>query len=618
VNNIQYNTYKEACFALGLLEDDQEWSQCLQEAGQIQTGYVLRTLFATILFHCNPTSPGVLWDNFKHHICDDLLVKLRNIFPNRDFSQDEVYDYGLHLINHILRNWGKTLIEIPGMPPITGDWGAVAEGNRLLNEQLDYNREELADRVTQNVAKFNLPQRTIYDAVMHSVNNNIAKVFFLHSAGGCGKTFVCNTIAAAVRAQGKICLCVASSGIASLLLDGGRTAHSTFRIPLAVNETSTCNITRRSHLYSLLRDTSLIIWDEVPMQHKHAIEAVDRTLRDLLDNQSPFGGRIVLFGGDFRQTLPVIPHGIRQQFISASLRRSYIWEHVQMYYLHQNMRLEQTPEMQNFATWLLNVGAGLELDNNERISIPQNMICPHYTVDSLVEEIYPDLHVGDKEDQYFLDRNILACTNENVMELNDQLLEKFPGEKKVLLAADSVELEDQAMNEYQPYSVEFLNSLVSSSLPLAHLALKIGCPVMLLRNLDQSKGLCNGTRLRVLEIRTRVLKCRIMSGDRKFSGKVVFIPRITLAPTAEDLPIPLRRRQFPVRLAFAMTVNKSQGQSLKHVGLDLRTPVFSHGQLYVGLSRCTSGNRLKVLLKEEDAGKTGNIVYKEILTGLEL
>jgi hypothetical protein len=187
-----------------------------------------------------------------------------------------------------------------------------------------------------------------------------------------------------------------------------------------------------------------------------------------------------------------------------------------------------------------------------------------------------------------------------------------------MLSADSVELEDQAMNEYQPYSVEFLNSLVSSSLPLAHLALKVGCPIMLLRNLDPSKGLCNGTRLRILEIRTRVLKCRIMSGDRKFSGKVVFIPRITLAPTAEDLPIPLRRRQFPVRLAFAMTVNKSQGQSLRHVGLDLRTPVFSHGQLYVGLSRCTSGNRLKVLLKEEDNGKTVNIVYKEILTGLQL
>ena len=85
-------------------------------------------------------------------------------------------------------------------------------------------------------------------------------------------------------------------------------------------------------------------------------------------------------------------------------------------------------------------------------------------------------------------------------------------------------------------------------------------------------------------------------------------PRITLAPSAEDLPLPLRRRQFPVRLAFAMTVNKSQGQSLKHVGLDLQSPVFSHGQLYVGLSRCTSGTRLKVLLKEADEGRSPNIV----------
>ena len=243
VNGIRFDTYKEACFALGLLEDDQEWNICLQEAGEMQTGYTLRMLFATILFHCNPTSPAVLWEKYRNHICDDLRVKLTGLYPNRIFSQDEVYDYGLHLINHILRNWGKSLAEIQGMPTVVGDWGAVDEGNRLLHDQLDYNRDELADRVTENVAKFNNPQRNVYEAVMDSVNNNISRVFFLHSAGGCGKTFVCNTIASAVCAQGKICLCVASSGITSLLLDGGRTAHSTFHIPLAVNETSTCNVT---------------------------------------------------------------------------------------------------------------------------------------------------------------------------------------------------------------------------------------------------------------------------------------------------------------------------------------------------------------------------------------
>ena len=190
VNNVPYNTFKEACFVLGLLENDHEWKQCLQEASQMQIGYTLRMLFATIIFHCNPTSPGVLWNQFKHHICDDLLHKLRTIYPNRDFTEDEVYDYGLHLIDHVLRNWGSQLSNIPDMPQIIHDWGVVAEGNRLINDQLDYNRDELAARVTVNTAQFNDAQRKVYDDVMASVNNNSGKTFFLHSAGGCGKIFV--------------------------------------------------------------------------------------------------------------------------------------------------------------------------------------------------------------------------------------------------------------------------------------------------------------------------------------------------------------------------------------------------------------------------------------------
>ena len=290
-----------------------------------------------------------------------------------------------------------------------------------------------------------------------------------------------------------------------------------------------------------------------------------------------------------------------------------------MHYLQQNMRLEQTPDMQEFANWLLEIGAGTHLNNNtQTVEIPQHMICADNAVDSLMDQIYPDIGHGDKDDQYFLDRSILACTNDVIKDLNSELLDMFPGDKHLLLSADSVHFDDPGMNNHQPYPMEYLNSLVSSSLPLAHLELKVGCPIMLLRNLDPKQGLCNGTRLKVLQIKRWALKCSIISGDTKFAGKVVFIPRITLAPTAEDLPMPLKRRQFPVQLTFAMTVNKSQGQSLKHVGLDLRSPVFSHGQLYVGLSRCTSGTRLKVLLKDVDGGKTPNIVYKEILTGLQL
>ena len=136
---------------------------------------------------------------------------------------------------------------------------------------------------------------------------------------------------------------------------------------------------------------------------------------------------------------------------------------------------------------------------------------------------------------------------------------------------------------------------------------------MLLRNLDPSNGLCNGTRMILLRINSRVLECRILGGD----GKTVFIPRISIEPSDGDLHIPLSRRQFPVHLAFAMTINKSQGQSVQNVGLDLRTSVFSHGQLYVALSRCTSASRIKVLFPETEKGtKTPNIVWDQILTGI--
>lgn len=180
-----------------------------------------------MLLHCNPTSPGILWQQFKHHICDDLRVKLNSVYPDTEFTDDQVHMYGLHLINRILIKSDKHLADYPEMPAIEGNWHVNVPGNRLLQEQRDYNINELEAIVTHNTQLFNDQQRHAYDVVMYLVNNERKGLIFLHSTGGCGKTFVCNTIAAAVRAQEKIALCVASSEIAALLLQGGCTAHST-------------------------------------------------------------------------------------------------------------------------------------------------------------------------------------------------------------------------------------------------------------------------------------------------------------------------------------------------------------------------------------------------------
>jgi len=139
------------------------------------------------------------------------------------------------------------------------------------------------------------------------------------------------------------------SGIAALLLPGGRTAHSRFQIPINVTDTSTCAFKQGSHLAKLMTRASLIIWDEAPMAHRNCFEAVDRSLRDILhfsDPQSgekPFGGKTVVLGGDFRQILPVVSKGRREEIVEASINRSSLWKYCTVMTLTKNMRLEQNP-----------------------------------------------------------------------------------------------------------------------------------------------------------------------------------------------------------------------------------------------------------------------------------
>ena len=152
----------------------------------------------------------------------------------------------------------------------------------------------------------------MFNRIIQSYRVREGAVFFIHSSGGCVEAYICNLIAASVQAAGNIVLCVALSGIASLLLSGGRTAYSRFKIPIHIHEDSTCSISKGDVHHELLKHTTLIIWDEVLMQHRHVIECVDRMLRDLLNVDSSFGGITMLFEGDFRQTLLVVPHGSRE------------------------------------------------------------------------------------------------------------------------------------------------------------------------------------------------------------------------------------------------------------------------------------------------------------------
>ena len=144
------------------------------------------------------------------------------------------------------------------------------------------------------------------------------------------------------------------------------------------------------------------------------------------------------------------------------------------------------------------------------------------------------------------------------------------------------------------------------------MTLKVGAPVMLLRNLraGPGHGLCNGTHLIILKLGENVLEVEIATGINK--GKSVLIPRITITPSDTDLPFTLKRHQFPIRPCFAMSTNKAQGQTLEFVGIYLPDHVFTHGQLYVAFSRVQSSSALAVYVNNKE-GFTKNIVYKEVL-----
>lgn len=183
------------------------------------------------------------------------------------------------------------------------------------------------------------------------------------------------------------------------------------------------------------------------------------------------------------------------------------------------------------------------------------------------------------------------------------MLENIAGTTRIYSSSDSIvsENDDDIMN----YPVEFLNKQTPSGMPVHKLSLKVGAIVMLLRNMNAKQGLCNGTRLMVKQMKDNVLDLEVLTGQ--FKGERIYLPRINLTPSDANLPFILKRRQYPVRLAFSMTINKVHGQTFEMVRIDLQKPVFSHGQLYVAMSRVRLFQGLKVKVTHDEIDSdTGN------------
>ncbi|XP_062525690.1 ATP-dependent DNA helicase pif1 [Bombyx mori] len=501
---------------------------------------------------------------------EDILHQIRVSSRNHDIEMnEEIHNRALLLIEDMCYLMCGNLLIRLGMPAPYREMNDAF--NRELEREREYDHQELDLVVQTNVPLLNYQQKEVYDTLMKAIDDENGGLYFLDAPGGTGKTFLMSLVLATVRARFNIAVAVASSGIAATLLEGCRTAHSAFKLPLNLQtiEEPTCNIAKHSAMAKVLAVSKIIIWDECTMAHKRALEALNRTLKDLRNDSRCFGGAMILLSGDFRQILPVIPRSTAADEINACLKSSNLWRHVKK----------------------------LQLTTNMRVTLLNDTSAEDFSEQLLTIEIISNY----KNYEWMSERAILAAKNKDVDDLNYIIQNKIIGTMHSFKSIDCVTNEDEATN----YPIEFLNSLDVPGLPPHNLRLKVGSVVIMLRNINQPK-LCNGTRLVVRKLMNNVIYATIMIG--KFKGEEVLIPRIPMIPT--DMPFEFKRLQFPIRLAFAMTINKSQGQSLKVCGLNLEHSCFSHGQLYVACSRVGRPSALFVFAPDN---KTKNVMYHKVL-----
>ncbi|KAG7985545.1 hypothetical protein I3843_03G030800 [Carya illinoinensis] len=561
VNGILAPTFREAATMYGLLQRDDSLEECLYEASLYQMPFSLRRLFATILVYCNPTNPRDLWERFEQDMSADFQLV--------ESSSSTVKTETLRSISTIFESMGRNINSF-----------------HLIDQNIDFDQDEFLFREIDDELAVPIPeedlhastllnceQQNAYNSILQKVLSNEAAIFFIVGPGGTGKTFLYKALLATIRTKQLIALATASSGVAASILPGGRTAHSRFKIPLDTNKNLTCSVSKQSGLARLLQKVKLIIWDEAPMSRKESIEALDKMLKDINDSELSFGGKVIVFGGDFH------------------------------------------PE---FSKYILDLGNGLPPTTiNEHVRIPAVMLIPYEndaaSLDHLVDTVFHNISDYSANISSMMNRVILIPKNSYVDEINTLLIQRFPGELKQYYSFDeTIDASEQAVME------DFLHTLTPNGLPPHELLLKQNCPIMLLRNINPSEGLCNGTRLICRNFDRNVIHAEIAVGHH--SGKKVFIPRILFLPNPdENSGFPFKRTQFPVKLSFTMSINKSQGQTLDFVGIYLPHPVFSHGQLYVALSRAKTISAIKILIRpistdEPEKNCTKNIVYTDLLT----
>jgi len=627
VNGHKYDTFVEAATQRGLLRDTQEWDKCMEDAAWRLNPRRLRHLFVAILYHGQATNGLELWEKYKTFMYHSKL-------PPTDAGKREHEkraEIALAIINQLLATYGKSCADY-GLPqPKINILPANASALNQFFFPQPFDDEDAGDApiVADNYDKLNDGQMALIDELELALKTKsdspnfatVTRLFFLTGSGGTGKTFLYNTAICRFRKQQIKVIPTASTGVAATLLFSGTTAHSAFRLGINVLPGETPKISHESIYGRRIREAEFIIIDEVSQLNKVVIELIEKLCREMApiptrfcdigtkrDMRSHlFGGKVVLLGGDWKQSLPVVKREpLAGQVAACFLSSDTLYPHFKQVKLTQNMRV--APDEVEFCKWLESIGTG-KLDS---VELPDAMVAHSYQ--ELIDHAYGPL--ASEDPIKALEGLILATIHPDVKAGNKLLLDRAPGQVVKYLSEDTSLKERPLDVNLAAHEVDGLNMTNPNNLPAHEIELKEGSIIMLLRNIDTDRGLCNGTRLLVRHLGKHLITVEVLTGTAAQSGPGNLVGICRCPCDYEELNtidgIHFRRFQFPVALASVMTVNKGQGQTIPKLGLDLTHEVFAHGQLYTALSRVRKMSDLKVYAPNS-ARQNGKTVIRNIV-----
>ena len=634
----KYVSYQQAALAsnylVGGLYD--EAKICFQEAVIYQNESELRSLFATLTLQGFVTA-NILHDTecLKHLVQDyphvlapgaKFRLLLLDLKKKLATEMKTLEDYGLHI------------------DPVTGD-EYILEGVTELQEMRElYPLSEQKAIYAKMEEDFpnNAEQQSAFDGIMAAVakakDTKTQQFCCIHGAGGTGKTVLAAKIAAKLRGDGELVAICAATTLAATNYPGAHTAHSLLAYPVVDDDEDQdgdnvvecqLHMPKYDERREYLQEVAVLFVDEAFSLHAKLIEAAQRALKEnkLL---------VWVIVGDTRQILAVIEGGTAQDIIGATLTSSVLWPNFQVFYLTENKRLTQlagaitadsSPEDRAFAAgqaqyaeMLLKVGDnkdiclnGTDVDKiGETVDDTTHQVwmvllnVSHFTTlqqNDALDWLHPSVEGSRpslRNNMAMKNRAILATKNEKVDEWNKIIQDLNPNPAITLLSHDYfADVDDPHGHLASMLTEHALNSYTNNHVPNHELVLKVDDVCFITRPMKAS-GLASNTRVRIKGITNKLIAVERLDDPDDNIQRLVFVPRMRFKFALKGTSsFEMTRVAFPLRLCYAMTINKSQGQSFEQVLIDYTDDAFSHGHLYVSLSRARFFNQVRLIVRKD-------------------